>query len=134
MSVNGIFDSNIQLLDQALSLRIRKHEAISANIANAETPGYARLRMDFEDAMAAAAGRSDDTQAVTHPGHMQAGAGQAEGLVYRQQDPNVIGDGNNVVMEQEMMDLAENQIRYEAAIQMLNKKFSMLKFVIQERA
>jgi flagellar basal-body rod protein FlgB len=90
--------------------------------------------MDFEDAMAVAAGGSDDTQTVTHPRHMQAGAGQAEGLVYRQQDPNVIGDGNNVVMEQEMMDLAENQIRYEAAIQMLNKKFSMLKFVIQERA
>lgn len=134
MPVKGIFDGHIEMLEQALSLRSRKLEAISANIANAETPGYGRLQMDFKEALAAAAGSSDDTQAVTHPKHMQAGAGDAEGLVYRQQDPNVIGDGNNVVLEQEMKDLAENQIRYEAAIQMLNKKFSMLKSVIQERA
>jgi flagellar basal-body rod protein FlgB len=67
-------------------------------------------------------------------------SGPADGLdetepgVYRQPNPRVIGDGNNVVVEKEMMDLAENQIKYEAAIQMLNKKFNMLKFVIQERA
>jgi flagellar basal-body rod protein FlgB len=138
MPVNSIFDNSIQVLDQVLGLRSRKLQVISSNIANAETPGYSRLRMDFEDALANAAGNGKDAQAATHPAHMQ--SGPADGLdetepgVYRQPNPRVIGDGNNVVLEKEMMDLAENQIKYEAAIQMLNKKFNMLKFVIQERA
>ncbi|MGM0788416.1 MAG: hypothetical protein ACQETG_12035 [Thermodesulfobacteriota bacterium] len=37
-------------------------------------------------------------------------------------------------MDREMKDLSENQIRYEAAVKMLTKKFNMLKTVINERA
>lgn len=137
MPVNSIFDNTIQVLDQVLELRSRKLQVISSNIANAETPGYSRLQMDFEDALRAA-GNAKGAQAATHPAHMQAdsksGMEETEEGLYRQPNPRVIGDGNNVVLEQEMMELSENQIRYEAAIQMLNKKFNMLKSVIAERA
>jgi len=141
MPTNGIFDSTIQVLDKALEMRSRKLEVISANIANAETPGYARLRMDFEEALKESASQggadSGTGQRATHPRHMTTGGGgsiqSVQGHFYRQMDQNGIGDNNNVSLEREMVDLSENQIRYEAAIRMLSKKFNMLKQVIQER-
>jgi len=141
MTANGIFDSTTQVLDKALDLRSRKLEVISANIANAETPGYARLRMDFEEALKESVSQtgsgSGTGQRTTHPRHMTTGGGGAiqevRGHFYRQMDQNGIGDNNNVSLEREMVDLSENQIRYEAGIRMLGKKFNMLKLVIQER-
>ena len=138
MSTHGIFDTTIQVLDKVLELRTRKLEAISSNIANAETPGYAAQRMDFEEKLQTAISGSKTKTAVTHPRHIPTGLGgdvasfQAD--VYRDEDRSGFGDKNSVSLDQEMVDLSRNQIRFEAAIRSLNKKFSMLKMVIQERA
>jgi flagellar basal-body rod protein FlgB len=137
MAVNQLFDGTMQVLDKVLELRSRKLEVISANIANAETPGYSRLRMDFEDALSAAVSDSDAGMRATHPRHLPRGAAggveAVEASCYREMDQSGIGDRNNVSLDQEMVDLGENQIRYEAAIRMLTKKFNMVKLVIQER-
>lgn len=136
MTINGLFDGTIQTLDKALTLRSRKLQVISSNIANSETPGYAPVRMDFEKALRQVVAGSESGQAKTHSRHMPDGQNISEfqAVFYRDRDRSGVGDGNNVSIDQEMVDLSENQIRYEAAIQMLNKKFSMLKFVIQERS
>ena len=135
MSINRIFDSTIGVLNKVLELRSQKLQSISSNIANAETPGYSRICMDFEKRLREAALGAD--QAVTHPNHMPNLTGQQieslEGTFYRQKDLGGIGDGNSVNLEQEMMDLSINQIKFEAAILSLNRKFSMLKYVIQEK-
>ncbi len=57
---------------------------------------------------------------------------QVEGRVIRTPDASGIGDRNGVEVDQEMIALAENQIMYEAATQMLNKKLGLLKYVIQD--
>ncbi|MCF8039077.1 MAG: flagellar basal body rod protein FlgB [Desulfohalobiaceae bacterium] len=138
MSTHGIFDTTIQVLDKVLELRTRKLEAISSNIANAETPGYAAQRMDFEEKLQTAISGSKAKTSVTHPRHIPTGLGddvssfQAD--MYRDEDRSGFGDKNSVSLDQEMVDLSRNQIRFEAAIRSLNKKFSMLKMVIQERA
>jgi flagellar basal-body rod protein FlgB len=135
MRAKEIFDTTIQVLDKVLELRSQKLQSISANIANAETPGYARVKMEFEEQLREAV--SGTSQAVTHPGHMPNSPGQQmesfRADFYREKDLSGIGDGNSVNLEQEMVDLAANQIRFEAAISSLNKKFSMLKYVIQEK-
>ncbi len=135
--IHGLFDTTIQTLDKALELRSQKLQVISSNIANAETPGYAPMRMDFEKSLQEAVSGPESGQVRTHQNHMPAAAGKDisdfQATFSRDYDQSGIGDRNKVSIEQEMVDLSENQIRYEAAIQMLNKKFSMLKLVIQER-
>ncbi|MCF8107129.1 MAG: flagellar basal body rod protein FlgB [Desulfohalobiaceae bacterium] len=137
MSTQGIFDSTIQVLDKVLELRTRKLEVISSNIANAETPGYAAQRMDFEKDLQEAISASGTKVSVTHPRHIATGSGGDIGSfqadVYREEDKSGLGDKNSVSLDQEMVDMSRNQIRFEAAIRSLNKKFSMLKMVIQER-
>ncbi len=138
MPANSIFDTTISVLGRVLDLRARKQEAVSANIANAETPGYARIEMDFEDALKDAAGEGGIVQEATHPRHIGGtGGNPAEGIradYYRQRDGSGIGDENNVSLEREMVDLAQNQIRYEAAVRMISKKFNMLKTAIRGQA
>jgi flagellar basal-body rod protein FlgB len=135
MQTKEIFDTTIQVLDKVLELRSQKLQTISSNIANAETPGYARHKMEFEEQLRETV--IGTSQAVTHPRHMpnspiqEIGSFQAN--FYRETDQSGIGDGNSVNLEQEMVDLSVNQIRFEAAILSLNKKFSMLKHVIQEK-
>ncbi|MGM0452547.1 MAG: flagellar basal body rod protein FlgB [Thermodesulfobacteriota bacterium] len=137
MATNGIFDTTIQALDKVLDLRTQKLKTISSNIANAETPGYSRLKMDFEQQLKDAVSGSENGASVTHPRHMPAASANriadVEGHIYRQEDQGGIGDRNSVSLEQEMVELSENQIRYESATRMLSKKFNMLKFVIQGR-
>jgi flagellar basal-body rod protein FlgB len=135
MQTKELFDTTIQVLDKVLGLRSQQLQTISSNIANAETPGYARHEMEFEEQLREAV--IGASQAVTHPRHMpnspsqQIGSFQA--TFYREKDHSGIGDGNSVNLEQEMMNLAINQIRFEAAIVSLNKKFNMLKYAIQEK-
>ena len=135
MQTKEIFDTTIQVLDKVLELRSQKLQTISSNIANAETPGYGRHVMEFEEQLREAV--VGTSQAVTHPRHMpnspieQIGSFQAN--FFRETDHSGIGDGNSVDLEQEMVDLAINQIRFEAAILSLNKKFNMLKYAIQEK-
>ncbi len=138
MAGQNMFGTTIRVLDNALDLRAKKLEAISANIANAETPGYSRLRMDFEEALREAAAGSATTQTATHPQHFGSapggGAADVEAHIYRDMQHTGVGDNNNVSLEREMVDLAENQIRYEAATRMLSKRFNMLKMVIRGQA
>ncbi|MFW5930436.1 MAG: flagellar basal body rod protein FlgB [Desulfosalsimonas sp.] len=138
MSSSGFFDTTMQVLDKTLSLRSQKQRVISSNIANSETPGYEKLEMDFEKDLARASDKSGTGMVATHPRHIGASGDEAiAGLqadISRQPAQNAIGDGNNVSLDREMKDLSENQIRYEAAVKMLTKKFNMLKSVIRERA
>jgi flagellar basal-body rod protein FlgB len=135
MQTKEIFDKTIQVLGKVLELRSQKIQTISSNIANAETPGYARHKMEFEEQLRETV--IGTSQTVTHPRHMpnspiqEIGSFQAN--FYRETDQSGIGDGNSVNLGQEMVDLSVNQIRFEAAILSLNKKFSMLKHVIQEK-
>ena len=56
------------------------------------------------------------------------GISAVQGTITKQLSQNPYGDGNSVSVDDEMFDLAENQILFEAASQIIKKKFSMLKF------
>ncbi|MCK4690462.1 MAG: flagellar basal body rod protein FlgB, partial [Desulfuromonadales bacterium] len=44
-----IADRTMAALQKSLDLRAQKQQVIAANIANAETPGYAARKLTFED-------------------------------------------------------------------------------------
>lgn len=119
MSGMAIFDRTVGVLKKALDLRVQNQQVIASNIANANTPGYAPARLEFEQDLQRAL---DDTGAVA----------RVEGRVIRTPETSGIGDGNGVMVDQEMIALAENQIKYEAATQLLSKKLGLLKYVIQD--
>ena len=129
-----VFDRTLDAISKSLDLRSERQNVISANIANAETPGYQSQRMDFEEALASALDLDDAPMVRTNPKHMTAAGevGNVEGEIYN--DPNnvVREDGNTVDRDAEMFKLAENQIQYNAAIELLKRKIGLIKYSINE--
>jgi flagellar basal-body rod protein FlgB len=128
------FDSTIQGLDTTMNLRLVNQNVISSNIANADTPGYHAKKVEFEGALRQALGADDQLQMEgDRPDH----------IVVRTTDPvspaiadDMNGveslDGNTVNRSEEMAKMAENQLLYDAAAEMLKKKLGMLKYSITE--
>lgn len=130
----SMFDKTTKALEKSLDFMLLRQNVVSANIANAETPGYKAKKVDFEQALSTALkpegpGKMQATQAQHFPvGHNHLHALQAE--VYDNPDVAMNNDGNTVDMEKEMATLNENSIRYRAATQLINKKLGNLKYAI----
>jgi len=128
------FDSHMQLLSKVLDLRAEKAQVISANIANAETPGYSPSVFNFEQDLSNAIKRSSAlTLETSHNNHISlgpAGFNSVVGKISKVADNTGIGDENGVSVEQEMIALSENEILYEASAQLLKKRLTLLKHVI----
>lgn len=130
----GIFDRTTTLLGKVLDLRQQNQEVIASNIAHADTPGYAPAKMSFEGDLKQALERQGTRISATHGAHFPVAGGsggleQVQGRVERTPDATGVGDRNGVKPDQELLALAENQLLYEAATQMLSKKLGLLKYV-----
>ncbi len=134
MNKLNLFDSTTALLQKSLDLRSSNQRVIAANIANAETPGYAPARFEFEQELRAALSESIPSLTTTHASHLPVHSDTVEkvtGKIVRSPDKTGIGDQNGVSVDEEMIALSENQIMYETAAQLLKKKLSLLKYVVQ---
>lgn len=131
-----MFDKTTDSLAASLAFRDLRHKVTSANIANAETPGYKAKKMDFEDALARAIDLEGLNQEMTSsPEHFAMGSGaisRARADIYDNPEGNVTNDGNTVDLEREMATLQENSILYKAALQLINKKLGTLAYAATE--
>jgi flagellar basal-body rod protein FlgB len=122
------FDPIIGALNTSMNLRLMNQNVISTNIANADTPGFKAKAMEFESVL----------RDVLNPNPNVAEAKRLTGTepvepeIY--DDPNGVEslDGNTVDRSEQMAKMAENQLLYEASVEMLKKKLGMLKYSISE--
>ena len=130
-------DKTPLVLKKALDFQSERHLLISSNISNIDTPGYQAKDIDFKGALKAALGSGDDlVLRSTHRNHFGPNKDVLKGL---RAEPFVEADaaksnGNNVNIDKEMMKLAENQISYNATVQMMAKRFSTVRAAITENA
>ena len=120
----------INVLDKAADASWIRNEAISNNIANADTPGYKRQDVSFESELQSALKNSkyqtmdskvtnlntDRLSARTYTDYAS--------FSYRL-------DGNNVDIDTENVSLASNQIKYNALIQSMTQEFANLQSVMK---
>lgn len=131
--MSQMFDKTMSGLSTALNMRLLKHNLISSNIANHETPGYHAKKLDFEEALA----RALDIDGLrgmntSHGDHFSVGGkGSAANVrpdIYDNPEGAINNDGNTVDLEKEMSSLAENTVMYKAALQLINKKLAALRY------
>ena len=132
--MSNLFDKTTDALATSLAMRQVRHNVTSANIANAETPGYHAKKVDFEDALAQALDMDGTNSLSTTDGAHFAVGGKTpvEPGIYENPDIAVNNDGNTVDLEKEMSALAENSILYKSALQLINKKMAAMKYAISE--
>lgn len=121
-----LFDATFKSIDAALGAAGKRQEVLANNLANVNTPGYKRLDVNFDGALSKALQdiRSGDENALDALSNLKPQV---------QQDSSAIAvrsDGNSVDVDQEMAFLAENNIRYNALVQLSQKKLEVLKYAI----
>ncbi|XQU08786.1 flagellar basal body rod protein FlgB [Halomonas sp. LY9] len=135
-------ESAFNFHQQALGLRQQRHQVLAANIANADTPNYKARDIDFASELKKAVdgGQAQQqggglTLARTSDSHLAGegpawrGAGNAD-LLYRIPDQPSL-DGNTVDMDRERTQFADNAVRYQAALTIMNSRIQGLKNAMQ---
>ncbi len=131
MISSGVFNY-INVLGKAADGAWARNEAISNNIANADTPGYKRQDVSFETelqhALKASRYRSLDSKVAEANLHLN----RLEPRTYTD-IPNwsYRMDKNNVDIDTENVELASNQIKYNGITNSIDSEFANLKLVIK---
>ncbi|HSH71437.1 MAG TPA: flagellar basal body rod protein FlgB [Methylophilaceae bacterium] len=139
-------DAALSFHQNALRIRGQRQELIASNIANADTPNYKARDLDFSAAMKRAvagvsqeASRAAQSMSKTSAQHMngvpssaQTSSGAAGEPLFR---PIIQGsvDGNTVDMDVERNQFADNAIRYEASLIMINGQLKSMLAAIQSQ-
>ena len=125
MSTDGIFATPaLQSLKLTMDEAALRHQAISSNLANVNTPGYQRMDVSssFESAFSSALSRLSKGESVDDMPEAKITTASAQGPARP--------DGNTVQLEQEMVGMAQNSARYEFAGQMIAQQYHGLKYAI----
>lgn len=133
---NALFDKTTQALSTSLNMRLLRHNVISSNVANAETPGYHAKKLDFEEALARALDidgiRGMSTSSGDHFAVGGSGPSKVGPEIYDNPEGAINNDRNTVDLEKEMSSLAENTIMYKAALSLINKKLAALRYAASD--
>jgi flagellar basal-body rod protein FlgB len=134
--LSGLMDGGLAFYRQVLDLRGYRQQILTADIANASTPGFKAVDLDFHEALEAAAsgsakGSPDPLWLVDDPQHqgLAAGGGIAAAVKYQTGAPVTL-DGNSVDLNQEKVAAGENAVQYEAAASFASETIKMLSVAI----
>ena len=143
----GKLDDYLRFHQTALSLRSERQQLLASNIANADTPNYKARDIDFKQALQQAVQGSQGnpapnappapatlvkTAAGHLPGKLPAGA-LAQGTMQAQYRTVQQGsvDGNTVDMDTERTSFADNALRYQTSVTLINGQIRSLMSAIQ---
>jgi flagellar basal-body rod protein FlgB len=105
--------THTKLLEKAMDAYAMRQKAIASNVSNIDTPGYKRLEVSFEDKLQEA---------------------QETGLDKNLDNVNaeVNETDDKPIIEDELMEMADNQLRYRTVSKSIRHSFGMLRQAIRE--
>lgn len=105
-------------LESLLDYTALKHKIIGQNIANADTKNYQRRDVEFKELLA------NDIKSLSK-------SNKSELKVNIDEESPIITNGNNVDVNREMADLAQNSIMFKFASKKLNGYYQAIQSVIK---
>lgn len=125
--VDPIFQSdNYVLARKLLDAAVVRQEAVAANIANAETPGYRRVDVAPDFAV--------QLKARLESGDLTATAGSLKPRIVEDTTARAIRpDGNSVEIEHELLAMNKNAVEHEYLTEIISQNIKQLKMAITGR-
>jgi flagellar basal-body rod protein FlgB len=110
----------LSTLENYLRLTTSREHAISANMANVDTPGYHSVDINFQGELNRA------MNGVLNPSENGGESVQLTPVV--QEVPGLMErpDGNNVSLDREGLLMSETQLQYQIGIQLIKHQFHQL--------
>jgi flagellar basal-body rod protein FlgB len=118
--------ANYQMARQLLDAAALRQEAIAANIANADTPGYRRLDLapDF----------AEQLKARVSSGEISRTAGSLQPKLTEDVHARTVRpDGNTVEIEHELLAMNRNAVEYQYLTEVVSRNIKQLKMAITGR-
>ena len=110
-------DPQSGLLSKLMDATAVRHEVVSHNLANLNTPGYQRLEATFEDQFQKALSGSADVS-------------RAEGIkavVQPAKDATTRPDGNSVDLDKELGELQRTALMFQTYTKLLEARLGMMR-------
>ncbi|MDR0331556.1 MAG: flagellar basal body rod protein FlgB [Chitinispirillales bacterium] len=129
--------TNVPVLSGGMNAAMLRARVTANNIANVNTPGFARLDVKFEEELRQALDRTRLQGKRTDGGHLQIGRldlNEVGPTAYRPYDPTQPSGVNNVDIDTEMSKLAETQIMFGYMHKLNQGVFNKLNAAIQARS
>lgn len=122
--INSNLFNYVNVLNKAADATWKRNELLTNNIANATTPGYKRKDVEFQTfLMRQLQGNGTLDQKVAN-----ANLNALEPSVYTDySNLSYKLDGNNVDIDTESANLAQNQITHSALLESMTQEFSRIK-------
>ena len=120
----------VNVLDKAADASWKRENILANNIANVDTVGYKRRDLNFEQVLREELGNSKYVSLDTKV--KNADLSKLNPSVYKDYAHYSYRlDGNNVDIDTEEVELASEQIKYEALTKGISYEFSRMKSVIK---
>jgi len=111
-------------LETAMRFRLARQAALSANVANADTPNYRRVDLSFDKALAAAGVRLERT----HGAHL--GTQGANGHRLERGPRGQRPDGNGVELDREVVELHRNAGAFQDQADVLSRLIALRRLAL----
>jgi flagellar basal-body rod protein FlgB len=121
-----IQDKMLPVLEDLLSWTSKRQQAMAANVANLDTPGYRAKDYSFAKEMA-----SSLNMTATSGSHIAPAQDTSPARLY-EVETNVKPNGNNVDLDRELTEITKNGLQYVTLVQFLNHKLRTMRSAISE--
>lgn len=128
--INSDVYNYINVMDKAADASALRNKIIGDNIANVDTPGYKRQDVAFEEDLQRALKNSRYRSLDKKVDSVK--LSRLNGTVYTDHaNFSYRRDGNNVDIDNENVELASNQLKYNGIIQSMTQQFNNLRAVMK---
>lgn len=108
-------NQHTNLLAKAMDAYALRQKITAANVSNLETPGYKKLSVSFEDELLKAANSNMDDRALDSV------------------QPEIVESDQAPVLEEELMEMADTQVRVNMVTRALRQNFELIRSGISGR-
>ena len=115
-----------------LDYSARKQQVITSNLANSETPGYRAKELDFADVFKQEM-QSSGVLKQTREKHIEGKPSLVRVAEVKEKANDALGrDGNNVDLDREMTQLAQNVLKFSVVSRLYQQKIQLIKYSLRE--
>jgi flagellar basal-body rod protein FlgB len=117
------FTPQLEQLPALMDAAQLRQRVISQNLANVNTPGYQRLDVEFEEALAKEVKEQQESG--------RTGMSEVTAKIVVDESASVRADGNNVDVDRELGQLNKNAMLFQMYSQLLQSQFASMRRAIE---
>jgi len=125
----GIFNSNFDTLKTAMDVQLKRQELHAQNIANAETPGYKRKYVAFEEYLQES--KMKLKLSTTNQKHLPTFPKVVNAKEVTMKNTSITNDQNNVDIDMEVTEMTKDALRYQVLSRLMSMNIDRYNTVLR---